>query len=168
MPTGDFEGFVLGTNLSGTDNADGTITIDATGGSSGTELAYTQFTSSVTINNGTEAGANTIVTASAITADGSTPIYVEFFAPLVRNTNISAVTVYLFEDGTSLGPWAAADITAANSGYPIYCGLRRVPAAGSRTYSVRANRGAGTGTVYGGAGGTGVTQPGFIRICEVA
>ena len=35
MPTDRFSGLVLGTNLSGTDNADGTITIDATGGGGG-------------------------------------------------------------------------------------------------------------------------------------
>ena len=32
MPTDRFTGLVLGTNLTGTDNADGSITIDATGG----------------------------------------------------------------------------------------------------------------------------------------
>jgi hypothetical protein len=36
VPTDRFTGLVLGTNLSGTDNADGTITIDATGGGSET------------------------------------------------------------------------------------------------------------------------------------
>jgi hypothetical protein len=35
VPTDRFSGLVLGTNLSGTDNADGTITIDASGGGSG-------------------------------------------------------------------------------------------------------------------------------------
>ena len=35
MPTDRFSGLVLGTNLTGTDNADGTITIDASGGGGG-------------------------------------------------------------------------------------------------------------------------------------
>lgn len=35
MPTDRFDKLILGTNLSGTDNADGSITIDATGGGGG-------------------------------------------------------------------------------------------------------------------------------------
>ena len=63
MPTDRFSGLILGTNLTGTDNADGTITIDAGGGGGGgvdslAKNGDTQLTGDVTLS----AGSNVTLT----------------------------------------------------------------------------------------------------------
>ena len=82
MPTDDFTGLVLGTNLTGTDNLDGTITIDASGGGGVDSLAKdgdTQLTGDVTLSEGsnitlTQVGQD-IEIASAGGGGGAAPGY---------------------------------------------------------------------------------------------
>lgn len=164
-----FTRIILGNNLTGTDNADGTITIDATSGSSGiSELVYTEFTGNVSPTATTEGSANTIVTASAFTAAGSTSYWVEFFCPYARPDNAAAarnMSFWLFQDGSSIGKLGFIATPAANSMLNVIFMKRKVtPSAGSRTYSIRCSVSAGTGLVAAGAGGSGTDMPGFIRV----
>ena len=147
-----------------------------TGGGSGTssqttsgnyELAYSQFTSNVSVTHTTEATADTVVSATSITADGSTPIYLQFFAPSWIGTDTrNNLNLYLYDGSTSLGE-LNVDRTTINASDAMgqLSGFTRItPSAGSHTYSIRATVQSGTGTIYAGVGGTGNYTPGFIRI----
>ena len=128
------------------------------------ELAYQEFTGTVTRTNVAEGSAPTIVTAPAFTADGTSAYVVEFFAPRwTAGSAPNASKLYLYQDGSSIGH--LADIDGADSLVGFAYGQRRlIPSAGSRTYSIRGTSSAGDGTVVGAAGGSGNFVPGFIRV----
>jgi len=132
------------------------------------ELAYNEFTASVSITATTEATANTVVTASAVTFDGSTVVLIEAYAPGVSMSaaNVS-VTSILFQDGVAIGEIAHHYGPTATFVKELNGKRRLTPAAGARTYSVRSYVNAGTGTITVGAGGAGASVPGFIRITKV-
>lgn len=148
--------------------------ITAAGGGGGEihghEYAYTEFTSNASITATTEGTADTVVTASAVTFDGSTVAMVQFFAPQVKppSAATAAVVLWLYQDGSSIGALGTVETPAANVlEVPVWVARRLTPASGSRTYSIRASVGSGTGTVVAGAGGAGANVPGFIRITKV-
>lgn len=128
------------------------------------ELAYAEFTSNVSITATTEATANTIKAAPAVTFDGSTAVYIECYSPSWQTVATNGIFVVLYQDGTSIG--RIGDFYAG-AGLVNVAGVverRMTPAAGSRTYSIRAYTNTGTATVVGGAGGVGNMVPGYIRI----
>jgi len=132
------------------------------------ELGYTQFTANVSVTATTEATANTIVTASAVSFDGSTAAVIEFFSPVSNPDPGGAgrsLVFWLYQDGTSIGQLGAMLTPAASTMItPVRLARRMTPSSGSRTYSIRATVSAGTGTVGAGAGGAGAVMPGFILI----
>ena len=138
---------------------------------SGGEMAYNEFTSAVNPTATTEGTADTVVTASAFTADGVSAYMVEFFTPAARPDTGAAgrsLSFWLYEDGSSIGrvgfmptPAAASDLK------PVFTPRRLVPSGASHTYSIRASVSAGTGAIDAGAGGAGNQPPGFIRIRKV-
>ena len=172
MPTDRFTNITLGTNLTGTDNADGSITIDATGGGGGGEVAYAQITASPANPTATvEASANAIITAPAFTADGTTDYLIEFFTPGCRPASGAAnrqLNFWLFQDGSSIGEIGVTVIPVSGVQYLSLTGKRKLtPAAGSRTYSIRCTVNGGTdATILAGAGGAGNYVPAFLRITE--
>lgn len=140
------------------------------------EIDYTQFTSPVSVTGGSEGAATTIVTASAITADGSSAYLIEFFAPNIDGYSQQdpAVGFALYENGSSIGIFGynAANVSSGGENsetrWPVHLSRRLVPSSGSRTYSVRAwHSGTNNPTVTAGAGGSGNYVPGFIRITKV-
>ena len=132
------------------------------------ELAYNEFTSPVSVTATTEATANTVVTASAVTFDGSTVVLIEAYAPSVSmsTTNVS-VTSVLFQDGVAIGEIAHHYGPTATFVKELNGKRRLTPAAGARTYSMRSYVNTGTGTITVGAGGSGASVPGYIRITKV-
>jgi hypothetical protein len=140
----------------------------ASGGS--TELAYAEITSTQTVSATTEVGANTIVTAAAVTTSGSQKIMIQFFAHSVwvGATATSSVWIILYDGSTSLGEWCVVQPgLAASNQLIVPVNLARVltPTAASHTYSVRAYRNSADGFVGAGAGGgSGARAPAFIRI----
>lgn len=135
----------------------------------GHELSYVEKTSDTSITNSVEASADTIVTAAAISFDGSTRVKIEFFTdqvvtPAVVNTGAQII---LFDGSSPIGLMARTR-TSANAVMrtPVYCVRYLTPSNASHTYSIRAIVESGqTATVGGGAGGSGPTQmPAFIRI----
>lgn len=154
-----------------------TQSLSATGsvsGLAGTELAYNEFTADVTVGNVNEGSAATVVTATAIVGDGLTAVIIEFFAELVEgpvsgNTHNGMIFV-LYQDGVSIGLLGQVDVSlpAGNARAMCFAHLRRrmIPAAGSRTYSIRAFPSVpiAGGAVRAGAGGSGNRVPGYIRI----
>jgi hypothetical protein len=132
----------------------------------GYEYAYTEFTSTVSVTATTEAGATTIVTAPAVTLDGSTIVMVEFFSPAVAPAAGAGnfVQMVLF-DGTSIG--IAGTVSPSSGSIPVVIRRRLTPSAGAHTYSMRGYVNAGTATAVGGIGGGGAALPGFIRVTKV-
>jgi hypothetical protein len=146
------------------------------GGSSGSsgisELAYAEVTSGVTLSSTTAAGANTIVTAAAITLTGTQRIQIDFSCTYVQIEDLatSQLFIVLWDGAAGAGRMGFFQRGAATSGggHGLYgCTLSRVltPSAGSHTYSVRGWSSAGGGWVAAGAGGSNDTDsPAFIRI----
>jgi hypothetical protein len=135
----------------------------------GTELAYNEFTAAVAVSATTEATATTVVTASAVSFDGSTAAWVEFYCPyLDAGAAANNIILVLFQDGVAIGRLGVSTGNGASQPTLAHSSRRRLtPAAGSRTYSVRAQVNAGTGSVGAGAGGAGAYLPGYILITRV-
>lgn len=141
----------------------------AVSAAAGRELAYTEITAPVSVTATTEAAANTVISAPAVTFDGS-PVLIQFFAPYATTHNVTNATIYavLFEDGVSLGRLSILVSPAAATMYgPLNVVRRMVPSAGSHTYTIRAFVSTGTGSVVAGTGGAGLYVPAFIRITKV-
>lgn len=122
------------------------------------ELDYASTSSPLTITATSEATAQAFVTGSAVAYDGSTPILIEVGAQYVASTNVAIAVLY---DGSTPLGWLS-QITAAAQAF--YATRRLVPTAGSHTYSVRFWKNSGTASVQVGAGGSGVSFPGYMRI----
>lgn len=134
-----------------------------------TVLSYVEWTTSVPISPTTAATATTVVTAAAITGDGSTQICIEGFSPspLVGNTATARLYIALFDGSTQLGVMAdLGNAAAAFLRQHFYARRYLTPSAASHTYSLRAYRFNTDGDVTAGVGGSGdgVLMPGYIRI----
>jgi hypothetical protein len=132
-------------------------------------ISHTEFTAPVAVSSGSAAGANTVVTAPAFTADGATPYMFEFFAPTANPASaISAqLFVTLWDGAVDLGTWGWLVDPAGAPGLlaaPLMLKRRLTPAAGVHTYSVRAWQQFGAASVSGGTGGIGKTVPGYFSI----
>lgn len=127
----------------------------------GYELAYAEYTTSVSITATTEGTAQQVVSAGALTFDGSTPVYLDFWCPFLL-IGAGTPTVEFFDGATSLG--GVQTIGATVLGFNM---RRRVtPSAAAHTYTVKAFTSAGTATAGAGAGGSLAGLPGFIRVVK--
>jgi hypothetical protein len=136
----------------------------------GYEMDYVEITSAASITATAEASANTVVTASAITFDGSTAVIIEFFsdAGAVQGTASAFLTGYLYDGSSSIGIlWQLRTVANTSHVAPIFVRRRITPSAAAHTYSIRATTTSGTSTVNAGAAGTGNHQPAYIRITKV-
>lgn len=137
----------------------------------GHEFAYAEITSNASITATSEATADTVVTAGAVTGDGSTVMLIEFYSPSSRPDSTGAgrsLEVYLYDGSSSIGLMGFSISQAANApNRPLYLARRLTPSAASHTYSIRAIVNVGTGAVGAGAGGSGASMPAFIRITKV-
>lgn len=139
----------------------------------GFEFNYAQTIAATSITATSEATANTVLTAGAVTFDGGTVVMVDFFAPYLQvpagNHNLVLV---LYDNGSSIGLMTIATGPDATNSLrvPAHVSRRLTPSTGSHTYSVRAFVDSGTGVVHAGAGvgGSGIYMPAFIRIYRVA
>lgn len=138
----------------------------------GYEYDYAEFTSIVTPTATSEATANTVVTGNAVSYDGSTVVFIEFFCPFANPDSNAAgrdLTLVLYDGSSSIGKLSYEQTQANSQAYYFTprLGRRLTPSAASHTYSIRAYVSAGTGQVGAGAGGSGNNVPGFIRITKV-
>ena len=71
----------------------------------GYELDYVQKTTDTTISATSEATATTVVTANAVSFDGSTRVAIEFFSPYVAPgaTGGSSIVICLYDGSSSVG-----------------------------------------------------------------
>lgn len=133
----------------------------------GHEFDYVAFTAPVSVT-ATADPATTIVTANAVSYDGSTPIIIEFGCPYVDTpANTGDLTMLKLYDGSTEGQYIARWQTpaAAMMRTPCYARIRITPSNGSHTYSIRGvvtNAGR-PATVGAGAGTTTTATPGYIR-----
>jgi len=134
----------------------------------GHEFDYVEKTSSTSVTATTEATANTVVQGAAVTYDGSTTVEIQFFSPYSQPASGGHNIVFvLYGDGATLGLFGIHTGGASVERVPVSLRRRLTPSAASHTYSVRAYVDSGTGTVSGGAGGSGSYMPAFIRIVKV-
>lgn len=134
----------------------------------GTELAYAEVTSQVSTTQTSEASATEIVSAGAVTFDG-TAVMIEFYVPYtdVQNTANAFAVFCLFDSTTSQGRMGIVrQPTTAELYVPVLLRRKVTPSAGSHTYSIRFITSSGTSTVEPGAGGSGNLMPGYIRITK--
>lgn len=141
------------------DYVGGTISSFPGGGGGSTEIDYVQATSNVNVTGTTASGATTVITGNAHSYDGSTRIKIEFFAPTCTpGSQFTDVTVW--DGSTDLGV-----IIDTVSEHQIYGVVFYTPSSGSHTFTIRAFKGSGTSTIYGGSGGTsGQYLPMWYRI----
>lgn len=134
----------------------------------GHEFAHVEATATVNITATTEATANSVVSAGAITFDGSTIVMVEFFSPAVQK-GTTWIRFALYDGSSSIGV-LTPQLTAGGGtvGSVVTLKRRLTPTSASHTYSVRAWVDAGTGEVFGAAGGSGTFVPAYIRITKVS
>lgn len=133
----------------------------------GYEFDYVQKTSQTAISATTEATANTVVTGSAVTYDGSTVVEIEFYAPYFEAPGSQNARIALYDGSSSIGIWAVLTPSSSTSRVPVCLKRRLTPSAAAHTYSVRAYVDSGAAVVDGGAGGSGARMPAFIRITKV-
>jgi hypothetical protein len=133
----------------------------------GTIISYTEYTAAVTVNTTTEATAVTVVTAPAFVANGTDAFFLEFFSPQVAN-GAAGNTLFVIYDGASSIGGILSQQTQSSVFWPVLLKRRLVPAAGVRTYSIRAYEATAAGTVNAGAGGSGVFFPGYLMITKAA
>lgn len=131
------------------------------------ELARVEFTSSVSVTATTEATADSVVSAGAVSFDGSTVVDIEFFSPAARASAATGalLTLVLYDGSSSIGQLSLSQSQAANNASrPVFTSYRLTPSNASHTYSVRGFVSTGTGSVSAGTGGSGNFMPGYIRI----
>lgn len=166
-----------GTILNVAVGANGTITVaDSTQTAGvkwafppGYELGYTEFTAPVSITATTEASPNNVVSAGALTFDG-TAHWFEFHAAYADASSVTSNCLRAgFYDGTTSQGKTLLVENAASPGDVIvtpYIRRKLTPSAGSHTFKVAAWIDSGTGTIGAGAGGSGNYVPGYIRITK--
>ena len=102
----------------------------------GTELSYVEATSGVSVSATSEAAANTIVTAAAVTVSGSQKIKVEFYCGyvFVGAGATSTVEFYLFDGSSSIGGLGILQpANAAQTVFPVNLSRVFTPSSGTRT-----------------------------------
>src|SRR5262245_3178839 len=136
-----------------------------------TVLSYVEITSPVSLRATNETAATTVVTAAAVTCDGSTVVCVEFHTSEIRVAAASnaEARLLLYQDGSLIGRLAEFYAGSTNGGgfySPVFVRRFLTPAAGSRTFSIRGVNAAGAATVQAGSGGStaGSPMPAYIRV----
>lgn len=129
---------------------------------------YLEKASNSAVSATTEAAASTIHTSNAVTYDGSTTIWIEFWAPYVdvaANAGSNNIQFCLYDGASSIGLFSlnGGGSTAAVDQGGVTLKRRLTPSAGAHTYSIRAFRSNANCTVVGGAGGVGVSMPMYIQ-----
>lgn len=133
----------------------------------GYTLAYVEFTTNVTANNVAEAAATSVVSAGAVTFDG-TAVDIEFFAPAFAPGGSLTGGINLWDGTTDLGRWFDAvtvQLTTNVPGGPLK--RRLTPSAGAHTYSARVwTTTVSNFNVLADVGGAGTKMPGYIKITK--
>jgi hypothetical protein len=135
-----------------------------------TILDYVQITSPAAISATSQATATTLITGSAVTYDGATPIYIEAFAPSIDyGTNYGATSqIHAFLDGSvlcclQLNQWAGAGSSGPHDSV-MYALRKYTPSAGSHTFSLRGHYTGNASNLNCNTGASGAQTPAFLQI----
>jgi hypothetical protein len=128
-------------------------------------LAYTEFTSTVSVTATTDPG-TTLVSSGSITCDGS-PLWVEFSCAEVTNSaSLQDSLMNLLVDGVVTGFSDFVFPTTAAS--PCLWRRRLTPSAGTHTFGVAGRTTSGTTQFIAGSGSGSTRMPGYIRVTKEA
>jgi hypothetical protein len=127
-------------------------------------LDSAQITSTVRVDNTSEAGPDTIISGTAVQYDGK-PIMIYVNVPkLVFDGSGRNLTINLWEDGVDKGRVASASSGVSELSEVFTMFHRFTPAPGGHTYSIRGWISAGWADFEVGVGGVGVERPGQLTI----
>lgn len=160
-------------------------TVSPTGGISQggvTDLAYVTFAATVTAVSAVEANAVTVVQAGAITFDGTTKIFAEFYAPGIGISDSTNGCNLILFDTTTAAPlgriWETLQASAGAQAVPLSGCLVRspefIPPAGVHNYfigicdSIGGGGGGNHAKVFADVGGAGKAFNGYLRLSTVA
>jgi len=133
-------------------------------------LAYVEFTGGVTVSSTSEAAPDEVVSSGTLDYNG-TRICIEFSAVEMETgaTTGSFTICNLWDASTDLGRIALVENTGTATvvGAPVCVRRYLSPSVGSHTYRIRAWRVNSNGTISAGAGGVGISLPGFIRVTAI-
>lgn len=134
------------------------------------QVSYTEFTSPVSVTATVVASSDTVVTAPALTGDGSQAYLIEFFASVAQPSNVAGrfMVAHLFDGSNEAG--SLCQLTTPANAFmqaEMYGAVKITPSAAAHTYSIRAHVSAGTGTISAGTGGAGNIVPGYVRISKI-
>jgi hypothetical protein len=127
------------------------------------EVAYTEFTSNVSVTATSSASPNDVVSSGAITY-ANVPHLIEFYSPQAAAQTAQSLAIMLWDDTTDLGIIGAVGSAATNVATSVFLARRLTPTAASHTYRIRAYGTSGTHVISAGVGGTAVPMPGSLRI----
>lgn len=133
------------------------------------EIAYVEFTATVTTTTATEAAPLTVVDSGTITY-AAVPTLIEFFSP----------KLYLYGGGNGASLWdgvgavnygriAIGETVGPTSMVTCFLARRLIPSAGSHSYKIciwTPNGPGPTSSAEAGVGGTTAFLPGYIRITQ--
>jgi hypothetical protein len=126
------------------------------------EVAYVEFTSTVSVSSVAEASPTDVVSSGAITYVAN-PIIVEFFSPRFMHSAASGGVSLWDTDAINVGRLHESAATGAT---PMFVSRRLTPSAGSHTYKVRMWASNAAGSAAAGAGVGSAFLPGYIRILQ--
>lgn len=132
-------------------------------------MAYVEQSSDVSITVTTRATAVTLVSAGAVTFDGTTPVIIEYFTPKLEVGNATSLftKIVLYDGSSAVGSFDHAMLGNTGTGIvrsAIRAVARITPSAGSHTYSFRAYVDAYSSGTANVAASNSTFGPAFIRI----
>ena len=138
-------------------------------GSPGTLLAYAELTSTVTALGGThtESSPIDVVSAGAFAFDGSTAVWVEFYAPNLATSGAMTGGISVWDNNTDQGRLWDTNSQSIQVGGGTFR-RKYTPPSGSRTIKIRAWSATGglNFAIQPGAGGAGVRLPAYIALIK--
>lgn len=129
---------------------------------------YTQIVTNATSTATSSATATAAITGGALTFDGSTAIWVEVFTPIMTHTAATTtVVIELYDGATDVAQLAELTIPSNNNGAQMIGKIKLTPSAASHTYSARVwSSGAGTATMFAGAGSAAAAAPAYLLVTQ--
>lgn len=136
----------------------------------GYEIDYVAITANVSITATAEGSANTIITGTSFTSDG-TAIMIEVQTPELRPPTVDGgkTIVLLYEASTLIGYIGQTRSSSGTTAIlaPACMKIRLTPSSGTRQYIVKGIVTSGTGVFGADTGGTGKDVGAYLRITKV-
>jgi hypothetical protein len=123
----------------------------------------TVTTSTISVTATTAGTANTLITSSSLTLEGSTNYLIEYFAPAVGATGATSMTLVFYEDSTSFFNLCSFSVSTTEV-IPVYVNTVWSTSTSAHTFSIKAFVGSGTGQVFSGAGTSGNLCPSRLTV----